>query len=197
MSNLHHDFVTVDMRGLKAALVERARSERVSVSALVRRAVAYELERERPLLRSMPTSTAPRSVKVSIRLTGSEAERLRIRARADGTSMGSLLTALAAETPAPRSGANRPHVLAALVESSAGLSTLNRSVHHLTVLLRQGSSEAARQYRGMLETLADEVRRHLNLASSTLAELPPRRSIPGPNVPPIDWRDPDASTSLD
>ena len=31
-----HDFVTVEMRGLKAALVARAQARRVSVSALVR-----------------------------------------------------------------------------------------------------------------------------------------------------------------
>ena len=37
------DFVTVDMRGLKAALVARAQAERMSVSALVRSAVARDL----------------------------------------------------------------------------------------------------------------------------------------------------------
>jgi hypothetical protein len=36
-------FVTFDMRGLKAALVARARAQRVSVSVLVRDAVARHL----------------------------------------------------------------------------------------------------------------------------------------------------------
>ena len=40
MNTTAHDFVTVDMRGLKAALVARAQAERVSVSVLVRGAVA-------------------------------------------------------------------------------------------------------------------------------------------------------------
>ena len=44
MNTPSHDFVTVEMRGLKAALVARAQSERVSVSALVRAAVARDLE---------------------------------------------------------------------------------------------------------------------------------------------------------
>ena len=39
MSNVAHDFVTVHMRGLKAALVALAREEQVSVSVVVRRAV--------------------------------------------------------------------------------------------------------------------------------------------------------------
>ena len=37
MNTTAHDFVTVDMRGLKATLVARAQAERVSVSVLVRR----------------------------------------------------------------------------------------------------------------------------------------------------------------
>jgi hypothetical protein len=42
--NTHaHGFVTVDMRGLNAALVARAQAERVSVSVLVRGAVAREI----------------------------------------------------------------------------------------------------------------------------------------------------------
>jgi hypothetical protein len=43
MNTVPHDFVTVDMRGLKAALVARARRERVSVSVLVRKALARDL----------------------------------------------------------------------------------------------------------------------------------------------------------
>ena len=92
--------------------------------------------------------------------------------------MGALLTALAAGIPALASGANRADLLAALVESSAELSTLNRSVHHLTVLLRQGSVQAAREYGVTLDALAGDVRRHLHLASATLAELSPRRPVP-------------------
>ena len=43
MNTPTHEFVTVDMRGLKAALVARAQAERVSVSVVVRRAVEREL----------------------------------------------------------------------------------------------------------------------------------------------------------
>ncbi|MEO6744476.1 MAG: hypothetical protein ABIN08_08360, partial [Caldimonas sp.] len=74
------------------------------------------------------------------------------------------------------SSGTRVDVMAALVASSAELSTLNRNLHHLTLLLRQGSVQAAREYRATLETLADEVRAHLRLASSALADLRPRRA---------------------
>lgn len=43
MNTPTHDFVTVEMRGLKAGLVARAQAQRVSVSELVRGAVARDL----------------------------------------------------------------------------------------------------------------------------------------------------------
>jgi hypothetical protein len=178
MSNLSHDFITVDMRGLKAAIVARAESERVSVSAFVRRAVARELEAHAPNIGQgrCPKDSVP--TKVSIRLPATEAQQLAARARANGVSIGALLARLAAGIPVFCDGGSRTDTRAALVESSAELSTLNRNVHHLTLLVAQGSIQAAQEYRAMLETLGDEVRRHLRLASAMLAESCSRRVRP-------------------
>ena len=74
------------------------------------------------------------------------------------------------------SGTTRCEHLAALIASSAEISTLSRNLHHLTSLLRQGSVRAAQEYREMLDTVADDVREHLTLASAVLAELRPRHS---------------------
>ena len=91
MSTPSHDFVTVDMRSLKAALVARARSERVSVSALVRGAVARELESANPS--DLPAVATPSkgipgspTVKLSIRLASGEAQQLIAEARRAGLS---------------------------------------------------------------------------------------------------------------
>ena len=157
MSNRQHDFATVDMRDLKAALVERARSERVSVSVVVRRAVAREMDAADLDERSPVVPEVSRSTKVSIRLTAAEARLLRARAQSDGVSMGALLAALAAEIQEPGPIPNRAVLLAALVASSAELSTLNCNVHHLVMLLRQGSGQAAREYRDMLDGLTGDV----------------------------------------
>jgi hypothetical protein len=175
MSNLSHDFVTVDMRGLKAALVAQASSERLSVSAWVRRAVARELKADEPNVgqNRCPKDSAP--TKVSIRLTAEEAQKLAACARADGISMGALLAGLAAGIPVFSDGRNCAGTRAALVESSAELSTLNRNIHHLTLLLAHGSLQAAQEYRAMLETLCDRVRRHLRLTSAMLAQFRLRR----------------------
>ena len=42
------------------------------------------------------------------------------------------------------------------------------------MLLRQANVEPARAYREMLDTLAGDVRRHLDLAARALSDLQPR-----------------------
>ena len=175
-----HDFVTVEMRGLKAALVARAQAERVSVSVLVRGAVARDLglgERAapRPSDRSAETALDSTTVKLSIRLTCAEAERLAAGARAAGLSRGAFLAGLIADVPVLSGGASRADHLAALITSSAELSTLSRNIHHLSSLLREGAFRPAQEYRPMLDTLADDVHGHLALAAGVLADLRPRR----------------------
>jgi hypothetical protein len=85
--------------------------------------------------------------------------------------------------PVLTTGASRAEHLAALVASCAELSTLSRSIHHLTILLRQGEFGPARVYREMLDTLAGEVRGHLTLAAGVLADLQPRRRSAEPSKP--------------
>jgi hypothetical protein len=179
MNTSTHDFVTVDMRGLKAALVARAQLERVSVSVLVRGAVARDLglgDVAEPHRTEDPVGTASRAacVKLSIRMTSEEAEQLAAGARAAGLSRGAYLAGLVANVPVLSGGGNRIDHLAALIESSAELSTLSRNIHHLTSLLREGNVRPALEYRAMLDTLAGDVRGHLKLASGVLADLRPR-----------------------
>jgi hypothetical protein len=95
-------------------------------------------------------------------------------ARQAGLSPGEYVAGLVAGVPALKGGPSRADHLAALIASTAELSTLSRNIHHLTVLLRQGAVRPAQEYREMLDTLAGDVRGHLTLASSVLAELRPR-----------------------
>jgi hypothetical protein len=181
MNTTAHDFVTVEMRGLKAALVARAQAERVSVSVLVRSAVARDLGLsaggEPSRIDSSATSpTSAASVKLSIRMTAEEARRLAAGARAAGLSRGAYLAGLIANVPVLSAGGGRAEHIATLMASSAELATLSRNIHSLTALLRHANVEPARPYREMLDTLAGDVRRHLELASRALADLQPRVS---------------------
>jgi hypothetical protein len=177
-----HEFVTADMRGLKAALVARAQAERVSVSVVVRRAVESELARfsatrESGSADGTALPVGP-TVKLSIRLVSAEAELLAAGARRAGLSRGAFLASLVSTIPSLTGApARRRDYLAALTASSAELSTLSRNVHHLAVLLRQGDVPAALEYRKKLETLGDEVRAHLRFAAGALAELRPARPV--------------------
>jgi hypothetical protein len=181
MNTPTHDFVTVEMRGLKAALVARAQAQRVSVSELVRSAVARDLglsvvEGE-PQSVEVPLGVGhAASVKLSIRMTAEEAAQLAAGARAAGLSRGAYLAGLVAHVPVLAGGASRVEHIAVLSESTAELATLSRNLHLLSTQLRRGEDESTRPQRLMLDTLARDVRQHLDLASSALADLQPRRS---------------------
>ena len=177
--NTHNpDFVTVDMRGLKAALVAHAQARRESVSVLVRRAVARELgqaESLPPLITGFENIAPLRQsqIKLSIRLTTSEAEKLAAGSRAAGLSRGAYLAGLIAGIPALTTGANRTEMLSALTTSNAQLSSLSRNIHTLTRLLTQSNVQKALVYRDMLDTLDGDIQRHLTQASALMADLRP------------------------
>lgn len=176
MNTTAHDFVTVDMRGLKAALVARAQAERVSVSVLVRAAVARDLGLavDGEASRMDEPTARPTSVKLSIRMTADEARQLAAGARAARLSRGAYLAGLIANVPVLSAGGGRTEHIATLMASCAELSTFSRNVHRLTALLRQANVEPARPYREMLDTLARDVRGHLESAARVLAELQPQ-----------------------
>ena len=187
MNTTAHDFVTVDMRGLKTALVTRAQAERVSVSVLVRSAVARDLglavdgeasRMSEPACRRSNATT----VKLSIRMSAEEARQLAAGARAAGLSRGAYLAGLIANVPVLSAGGGRTEHIATLIASCAELSTLSRNVHRLTALLRQANVEPARPYREMLDTLAADVRGHLEVAARVLAGLQPQSRSARPST---------------
>lgn len=180
MNTPTHEFVTVDMRSLKAALVARAQAERVSVSVVVRRAVERELglddSSRGPACAGQAVRLTGSTVKLSLRLTCAEAEQLAAGARRAGLSRGAYMAGLLAGVPSLADGSvSRPDRLSALNASCAELSTLSRNLHHLTSLLRQGQVRAAMEFREMLDTLGVDVREHLAMAAGLLAELRPAR----------------------
>ncbi|MEO8527125.1 MAG: hypothetical protein ABI460_20515 [Caldimonas sp.] len=187
MTSVPQEFVTVEMRGLKAALIARSRGDRVSVSTLVRSFVAHGLGHEVDEPAEPSCEPGSRSfVKLSIRVTTTEALKLANGARAAGLSRPAYLANLIAKPSDVVTGAARAEQLSALVASNAQLSILSRNVRHLTALLSQGSVRAAQEYRAMLDTLCDDVRRHLALSSKQLADLRSWRkpsSSPNPSDP--------------
>ena len=180
MTPSSRDRISVDLRGLRAALLAQARARGVTPSDLVRDVLAEALgdvdSGQRALgsatLRSLPS----KRVRLSLRLTVEQARAITLAAKAAELSSGDFVAGLVAGVPALSAGANRADHLAALIASSAEISTLSRNINHLTSLLRQSAFRAAQEYRPMLDTLADDLRGHLELAAGVLADLRPRSS---------------------
>jgi len=175
MNTSPHDFVTVDMRGLKAALVAHAKTKRCSVSAVVRDAVARELaaagaEVAAQLGSPEAHDEAAGWVKLSIRVRRTEADRLAAGARTARLSRGAYLVGLSDGVPVLRTG-GRAEYVSSLVASCAELSTLSRNTHQLTALLRDGRVQQALVYRDMLDSMVADVRKHLRLAAQVLSAL--------------------------
>jgi hypothetical protein len=181
MNTRNPDFITVDLRGLKAALVSCAQARRESVSVLVRRAVARELGQSESVPQlvvdtgCLGASQVPR-VKLSIRLTTPEARRLAVGAHIAQMSRDAYLADLITGVPALTTGASRTAEIVELIKSNAKLSSLNRNIHTLSRLLAQSNVQKAEAYRDMLDTLDGDVRRHLAQAAALMADLRPRGS---------------------
>ena len=175
MNSSTSEFVTVDMRGLKGALVACARQRRVAVSVVVRDAVtrALDVKATTDEVDGFFVRRDLGLVKISLRMTSAEVNRLDAAALQAGLSRPAFLVGLLDGVQVLSSGGRKDH-LAALVASNDSVATLSRNINHLVRLLRESSVRAAQEYREMLETLNDDVRRHLGLASSLLDVLQPR-----------------------
>lgn len=181
MASVPQEFVTVDMRGLKTALIERSRADRASVSSLVRAFVSHGLGQEGEVeVGSSSRYPEPiAKVRLSVRMSSAEIRLIADGAREAGLSQAAFLAErIAGAPPLGITSAIRQQQLAAVVASNAELSTLSRNIRHLVALLNQGSSRAAQEYRETLETIADDVKRHLSASSAVLADVRSRQ-VPG------------------
>jgi hypothetical protein len=177
MAPSSRDRISVDLRGLKAALFARAEAQGVSPSSFVRTALVDALGQARepgadqgppPCLRGEGNRA-----RLTLRMSRDHAHATLRAARRAGLSAGDYVAGLVSNVPVLSAGDTRVGCIRALTASSAELATLSRNIHRLTVLLRQADVEAARPYRDTLATLAVDVRRHLELAAGVLAELQP------------------------
>ncbi|MDC6167815.1 hypothetical protein [Paucibacter sp. XJ19-41] len=173
MDKSHRELFCVDLKGMRAALLARARLEGVSPTNLVRRVLVERLGKEEgrdlvPSVRINPVSRGP--VRLSLRLSAADAQLIRLAARQARLSPGAYLVGLASEVPSLTGGGGRPALLTELHASTDELVTVRRGLLQLAALLRHGEGEAARAYRDLLLRIEAPIHRHLRLASVALAE---------------------------
>lgn len=177
MAPSSRDRLSVDLHGLKAALLERAQALGVTPSGFVRTVLAEALGEPVRVDQCRRASTQAHGgrVRLCLRMRREQAQAVMDAARRAAMSPGDYVGGIVLGVPALSSGCSRADQIATLTASTAELSTLGRNLHRLTALLRQANVEPARQYREMLDTLGADVRQHLMLAASLLAELRPAR----------------------
>jgi hypothetical protein len=179
METSSRDRISVDLHGLKAMLWARSRALGCSPLQLVRKALADALSQPAPpaagpLAQPTTTGSAAR-IRLCLRMRPEDAAATLQAAQRAGMSTGDYLAGLVAGVPALLQGGGYAETLGTLTASNAELATLSRNIHQLSTLLRRGDVEPARPYRTMLDTLARDVRQHLDLASNVLTDLQPRR----------------------
>jgi hypothetical protein len=178
------DRISVDLHGLKAPLMERAQAVGLTPSHLVRQLLADALGRPALLnteARHVPAQVDPAArTRLCLRMRSEDAAATLQAAKRAGMATGDYVAALVAGVPVILDGRGRAQTLQALTASTDELAHFGHRLYQLNALLRRGDVEPIRLYVGMLETLARDVRRHLDHVSCALADLQPRRS----SVPP-------------
>jgi hypothetical protein len=176
MATPAREYFTVDLRGLRAALAARAQRDGVTESDVLRSALATALSAGQgvvcgPAAESINGKEHAAPLKLSVRLVRPAAHRLDRDAWAAGLSRGAYLTRLIRGARTVASSADRIEMSRALNKSSEELAVLSRDINHLTQLRRQGEVVAAKAYAERDATLDRDVRAHLLLAASVLADL--------------------------
>ena len=169
------DRISVDLRGLKAAVVDRALAVGVSPSDWIRSTLSKALGAVDPGPSLVPQAAQARGdrVRLFLRMSSQDALATAAAARAASLPIGSFVAGLVSRIPVVQRGIDRSGHVSALIRSCAELAILSRSINRLVDLLRHGLVGEAIEYRQMLDTLHGDVRRHLKLASEALADLRP------------------------
>jgi hypothetical protein len=179
MATSSRDRISVDLQGLKTALVSRADAMGVSPSDVVRILLVDALAVQPVNRRADVQRGSRRSIsgdqRVSLRMDRAHVLALNEAAHRSGLRQGAYVAGLLDGVAALAGQGDRPGALAALTASNAELADLSRDLRHLTRLLARGEGQAARVYRARLDVVASEVRAHLRLASQALAALQPQR----------------------
>ena len=170
------DFASVDLRGLGPALRAHAKARGITVSAVIRQAIATQLETHAPGLDDHAVTDGEENeiVKLTIRLEAGAAARMSTAARSRGLSRGAYLASLVKRTPAPPLA-----ITAELGRSTEQLAIISGDMNELIRTLGRGGVLSGPLLDDWVRPLLDDVRRHVGIASRLVAELRPARALPG------------------
>ena len=176
--------VTIDLRGLGAAVHLRAAAERTTVAALARRAITAILDApgSQDELFSAVAAAAPRvppdglPVKVTVRMSATYAVTLATRAHCADVSQGAYVAGLLDNAPPPPQPKDHRVAIGALLTSTDQLAALSTDLNAFMRLLGRSNPAALEPYRASVMSLNKDVQGHLAAASRLMSELKPPRS---------------------
>lgn len=172
------DRVTVDLRGLGEQLHVLATTQGTSSAALVRRSLRALLDnshRDAHGIDNADKAPIGKVVKVTLRLPAAHAFLLARRARAADVSQGDYVVGLLDGTPRVPPPPDHAQAIAALVRSTDQLAVISTDLNAFMRMVGRVPRSELERYRAGILTLADDVRRHLAVAASFIAELRPAR----------------------
>lgn len=176
--------VTIDLRGLGAAMQARAMAERSTVAALARRAIVTLLDKpqaQATLFAAEGAEPPPRppldrrAVKVSVRLSAEHAVDLATHARGADVSQGAYIAGLLDGTPPAPTPPDHREAISALLASTDQLAATSADINAFLRLLGRVSRAELEPYRARVLSLVEDVRGHLELASRLMTALAPPR----------------------
>lgn len=175
METKSRERISVDLQGLKTALLARSQAQGMSPSDLVRKALKQAFGVATEAAEGVDLGPPPKRsggrARLCLRMERDGAMAVVAAAKRAGMSPGDYVAGLVAGVPVLLNGGSRSEHIEALTASSFHLSSLSRDIRALTRLLTQANVEQARVYRNMLDALEGDVRRHLVFAAGALAAL--------------------------
>lgn len=175
MGKPQRDRVTIDLRGMREPLQTRARVNQMTPAALVRQAVlAYLAAKsgdQKPDPRPLKYVREEQVVKVTLRLPAGHAALMNYQARIANVSQSIYVAALIEGAPPPR---NHTQTVAALQASTNKLAVISTDLSaYLRILhmVKPGASQELDRYQAGIDTLNEDIGRHLNTAAELVAEL--------------------------
>ena len=192
MARVSRDRITIDLGGLGPALRAHAQDRHLTVAAAARSALSEALQDassgDPGEVDNEHDQVADRSVKVTLRMRRSVANRLATRARAAGLPYGAYLATLLDGTPAPPLAADHAAAVTALGVSTERLAVISADINELMRVVGRGGMPAYRQFDDRMVGVAGDVHQHLVLASRLMTALKPAaRPRQQSGRPPDHW----------
>lgn len=167
------DRVTIDLRGIGNAVREAAKCRGATLAVFARQALVDAMGPRAAVATSLgftPPGSALGTVKLTLRLSQPDAEAMILSAGALGLSYGEYVAKLVNGTPLPAPAAEREVDRAALLASTDHLSVIATDLHAFMRVLVKFDVRGMEPYRERMHLLDTDIRRHLALATTLMAD---------------------------